>query len=77
MSGTTTTVTSLQTPVLAPSQITPTVITPVSTGARPKIVMSPPPPSILQITDPILTRSLTGNSKPVQTPGFVQSVKKT
>ena len=77
MSGTTTTVTSLQTLVLAPSRIAPTVITPVSTGARPKIVMSPPPPpSILQITDHIITRSLTGNSKPVQTQGFVQSVKK-
>ena len=37
--------------------------------------MSPPPPSILPITDPIQTRSLTGNSRPA--PGFMQNVKQT
>jgi hypothetical protein len=79
MSGTTTTVSSLQTPVLAPSQVAPTVTTSVSTtGTRPKTpVMSPPPPPPPNPpTDHIITRSVTGNSKPIQVQGFVQSVGK-
>ena len=71
----TTTVTSINTPILSTSKVAPAVIIPVSTGARPKVVMSPPPPSILPITDPIQTRSLTGNSRPA--PGFMQNVKQT
>ena len=71
----TTKVTSLNTPILSTSKVAPAVIIPVSTGTRPKVVMSPPPPSILPITDPILTRSLTGNSRPA--PGFMQNVKQT
>jgi hypothetical protein len=79
MPGTTTTVSSLQTPVLAPSQVAPIVITPVTTtGTRPKTpVMSPPPPPPPNPpTDHIITRSVTGNSKPIQVQGFVQSVGK-
>jgi hypothetical protein len=76
--GTNTTV-SIQTPVLAPSQVAPIVITPVTTtGTRPKTpVMSHPllpPPN--PPTDHIITRSVTGNSKPIQVQGFVQSVGK-
>jgi hypothetical protein len=59
--GVTTTVTSVTTPILSSSTLAPAVIVPVSTGARPKHIMSPPPPSILPITDPIQTRSLTGH----------------
>ena len=56
VSGVTTTVTALQTPILSTSQVVPTVIISVSTGARPKVVMSPRPAShvtkLLPDTDP-------------------------
>jgi hypothetical protein len=76
--GTNTTV-SIQTPVLAPSQVAPIVTTQVTTtGTRPKTpVMSHPllpPPN--PPTDHIITRSETGNSRPIQVQGFVQSVGK-
>jgi hypothetical protein len=76
--GTNTTV-PIQTPVLAPNQVAPIVTTQVTTtGTRPKTpVMSHPllpPPN--PPTDHIITRSETGNSRPIQVQGFVQSVRK-
>jgi hypothetical protein len=66
------TVSAFQTPVLTPNQVAPIVITPVTTGARPKTPTVPPPPPLSNPDH--VTRSITGNSQPRQ--GFVRSVGK-